>query len=207
MKRPSKDQTDRLSGPRPDDRRRAPLELVGQGALAPIRQGRHCREWWFIAAGSVAGVSIAISEFSALHTEYVGFAAVLAVIAVFVHRRARELRGTGDTRFVYLGGAFVAFPLAYVVALAMAAVIVLALVGGVLWALGSALGLFGRPGRTNRTRRGAASHVNTDGSAKISYATAMEAKQAAREYQRDFGDEMSSYRCANGRHFHIGHRR
>ena len=207
MKRLPNARPERPHGQRPDDRRRTPLELVGQGAIAPIRRGRHCREWWFIAAGSVAGVSIAISEFSTWHTEYVGFAAVLAVIVVFVHRRARELQGAGDTRYVYLGGALVALPMAYVVALVMAAAIVLAFVGGVLWALGSALGLFGRPGGTTRVRRGAASHVNSDGSAKIAYPTAAEAKQAAREYQRDFGDEMSSYRCANGRHFHIGHRR
>ncbi len=55
--------------------------------------------------------------------------------------------------------------------------------------------------------RGANAHFNRDGSAKRTYASASEAAAAAMEYEHDFGQHMNPYRCADGKHWHIGHAR
>ena len=60
---------------------------------------------------------------------------------------------------------------------------------------------------TRRARRGPNAHHNADGSPKREYRTERAARAAAVDYQRDFGDAMAAYRCARGRHWHIGHRR
>lgn len=56
-------------------------------------------------------------------------------------------------------------------------------------------------------RRGPNAHHNADGSPKREYRSQRAARAAAVDYQRDFGDHMAAYRCAKGRHWHIGHRR
>jgi hypothetical protein len=55
--------------------------------------------------------------------------------------------------------------------------------------------------------RGRRSHTNADGSVKRAYRTKRAAARAARNYQRDFGDRMSAYRCRKRWHWHIGHTR
>ena len=56
-------------------------------------------------------------------------------------------------------------------------------------------------------RRGPNAHHNVDGSPKRAYRTHRAARAAVIEYERDFGEAMAAYRCAHGRHWHIGHRR
>ena len=59
--------------------------------------------------------------------------------------------------------------------------------------------------RARGRKRGANAHVNLDGSPKRRYRSARAAARAARDYERDFGERMHSYRCRRGRHWHIGH--
>ncbi len=79
--------------------------------------------------------------------------------------------------------------------LAVSLLIIIRLMWGVLTA----------PPRTRR--RGANAHFNRDGSAKRSYSSVSDAAAAAVEYEHDFGQHMNPYRCADGKHWHIGHAR
>lgn len=79
-------------------------------------------------------------------------------------------------------------------------------IAALLAAIALVLGWLLRAWRTRpRKRRGANAHVNADGSAKRRYRSRRSAQRAAREYERDFGGRMSTYRCRRGRHWHIGH--
>ncbi len=183
------------------------FQLLLRGALAPVRAARGLGRV-VIALGVLATISVLAEQFGVAGAGYVGLGVLIVAALWYTHVDARRVR-TADPAaklvWMYAGGAAVAFPfsLAMLILLGFAVWIAfVVLLGKITWA-------FLRPGRgapTPTVRRGANSHVNADGSAKLSYASKAEASRAALKYEADFGAAMNTYECGEGGHFHIGHR-
>jgi hypothetical protein len=182
-------------------------QLLLRGAAAPFRAARAMSRP-VIAVAVVAAVLVALEQFVLPGAGYGALGLLMAASMWFAHQEASRLRKEHPevpAGWVYAGGAFVTFPFSYAVLVLLAVGTALGFLALIAWALLSVVKLAGG-GSTMTVRRGASSHVNTDGSAKIEYANASLAEQAALKYEADFGAPMNAYRCARGNHFHIGHR-
>jgi hypothetical protein len=110
-----------------------------------------------------------------------------------------------DQVFVYVGGLIVSIPLAAVSVLA-SLVFALGLVLVVIAAVGWLIWRVARGSTPTQIERGANSHFNANGTAKVSYSSETDAIAAAAKYTQDRGEAMNAYRCGEGcRGWHIGH--
>lgn len=182
-------------------------QLLLRGALAPVRAARGLGRV-VIALGVLVAISVLAEQFGVRGAAYVGLGVLIVASLWYTHADARRVRaadGSAKLVWLYTGGVLITFPFSYAM---------LVLLGFAVWIafvmlLGKIAWFFFRPGRSTPTptvRRGANSHVNADGSAKLSYVSKADASRAALKYEADFGAAMNIYECGNGGHFHIGHR-
>lgn len=183
-----------------------------QGALALARRlsSRRTRKDLTRLVAALAGYAVASfvlqSLFDNLDTflALLGFGLVLGASVWQAHQDMGEVPAA-RRRWVYAGAVVAAGPLTVLAAIAVmviylaAALAVAALVlGGIVYALT-------HKERPQTVKRGANSHFREDGSPKVEYGTLHEAEMAAALFETDRGEKMSAYRCAEGKHFHIGH--
>ena len=126
------------------------------------------------------------------------------------HSRTVRLRDTDPaipSKLIYGSGLVLAFPLAYTQLMLVGLLVSLAIAAIALFVVYLLFAMFtgaSSPSRGTVTR-GANSHVNSDGTPKISYLSIDDAQDAAMNYFNDRGERMNAYRCGDGDHFHIGH--
>lgn len=130
------------------------------------------------------------------------------------YKRTEALKAEGiskrDLNIVYASAAALAFPIAYAELLIVSFAAAIAFIVVLFAILGFVANMFfnsknSRSSGTSVADRGANSHINTNGDAKLEYRTLNDAKGAAAKYEKDFKEKMNVYMCAKGGHYHIGH--
>lgn len=172
------------------------------GALAPVRYSRH----HLAPAAAALAAALATGRLAQGPPRNWGWLATeVAVLAAFCCWSVRAIGPRPVAATQYLAG-LVPVPLVAVgtglvnAALSDTAAVAIAL------ALAAAWWLFERV-TSPPTRRGANSHHNADGSAKIEYTSRSDALDASKRMTARDGARMSAYRCERGGHWHIGHAR
>lgn len=113
-----------------------------------------------------------------------------------------------DLNIVYASAVILAFPVAYAELFVVSFAAAIAFIVAILAVLAFFVNFFVNSKGTSPSGgvlRGANSHINANGEAKLEYKTLNEAKAAAVKYESDFKEKMSVYTCASGGHYHIGH--
>lgn len=129
----------------------------------------------------------------------------LTMLAVIASRTDAPAPGSGAAGWFYVGLLAATSMLSGALYLATALLLTLLVALAVAAVFTIIVRLWWRWSRP--VRRGAASHVNADGRAKVPYRTAAEAQQAALKHTRDMGGRMNAYRCGTCPAWHIGHAR
>lgn len=205
---------DTIRSPEPDENAAPPggrtRTLLAQPLSAAYTAVR-ARDMQTIAVLALALVAMFV-PFVAYGHDWVYWIPMIVVGAQFLwltHRRAQALRSVDpevDVRVVYGAGILLSFPVAYGVLILMsiaAALAILAVAAAVIVFL---IRLFtSGEGPVGTIARGANSHLNVDGTAKVPYGSVDDAQAAASLYFRDKGELMNAYKCLDGDHFHIGH--
>ena len=189
----------------PDGTGGAVWPQVAGGVLAPMRLARAHPK----VAAAVLAAAVGLN-WAAGYTRAGGWALVAALVLVTGSclMAAHRVPAGGRGVWRWLGAlavavcAAVAARVVSVVVAPQVAAVAGAVLAGVWWLLDT----IGAAGRAP-VRRGRNSHYNADGSAKVEYATRSDAVAAGERLSARDGAHMSAYRCAEGRHWHVGHTR
>lgn len=182
--------------------------MFSAGLGAPFRAIRR-RETIAFVAGAAAAVSLGASALGYTALVWLAIVALVGFCLLCAHLEAvRSAGSVGGSNVlpVYIAGLLISVPFAVVASILLVAAASLGMVAAIGWVLWQLVGLLqgGRSTIATRTRK-KHTHFNVDGSAKVEYASKIAASVAATKYERDFGQVMNTYPCAEGGHYHIGH--